>query len=1785
MESGQSTPSSSGSTLQDQLFAAIKQAFPDAEAKKINKDNFLDIYIPSISAGRGTHLFFNTVKGAIKIGYYTRDEEFITKVAASSPQLIEAASNGLRILENPKYEDIEAAVAAALEFLAAILGEGVAQPQTNSEQVSSSASTDSEMSDDEIDFFLSENGVDFLAGILENYLVEDELVVLTIEKEDLIASIKGTCDVGDCLQPLESVGLNDWAGLANLVGKKEANWAKKEFKDENASGIVLLYCDGKYVYAFSNPQEEDSSEEEDNSWMDSFQFEANENIRLDQDSIPEILEVLNSDKNLSQISITYYTQSYSDLNYSLTYKVKKATIEVNRVNWFNDSYWTGKIDRKELIKGLKSFLKGSIDATELVNDYFSRDLIDYEFNGAGNFDNGVELEITDLGDLTEVPENLQDEDGNLDAFALSNNVVVQEEDLYDTNVGEAYSYQLTINDKTYELVVADSEENSSSEEEEIFVGWEDSESEEEDVEDDEDGEEEEEEDEDAEGDAEEEGEDIIRNTHPVSHYSDLEKLIEIIKEDSKQIHFANESILKKESNVEALILANPEIFELLPEKFTSSKSIRKIAIESGFLDEDFMKVIDVTDQVLLKKVVSTNSNYYRYLPEEYKTKELTCISIENQSADITFDLLPVALQNDPSFIKELLTYLNTHLSYKPIPGYSYCDSLLEGYKKWIVDDAELLIENNLLEYASKRLLKDDNFCFDYLKKNKESYGYLIGKNEALEDNEVFARLAVELDGANNYPNLPDKFKHDSAFLDLALKSADGTLMLNQLPDEVIHVDGKIDFDLVLRLLQDNPFNIKSISTTMMESSGIADALIYAAKAQNNVLYYAPESLKKDKVFLSKLTDANPFTITFADKSVLADREFMRGILSKLPIAIKFCSEELKSDKELVKEVVSLNGLAIRYLDEKIVSDPEIYWAALRQNPEAYKLLPYAIYNDKTVIDYVSKINGGIFTFYTASSYPNEVRFNAILNSADGAFKEELQVFKSLEENSSPTDILEAIKIDPTQVVFLPEEFFSKNLDVTRSILEVTSYPLRFKTCRKALGEQELKNQLRNHNWAFKYLEEDEAFSDEFVKEVLALNGNLLQYLTADQKKDTAFIRIALTANPEACHFVSKEFDWKSEEAKAIAKQILSIDPLLYAYYFIDRDPEPIHEFFEHAYALDAAVLEMMDHSYFEDPWYFISENNGSFPLFENALLHGLNQNGKVYYWEPISNTIANVCLAIENGVEFDWEELFTTWKHDIKVLEKAFAYYPSEVTYQALKKKLGKKFDENIYVTPQVVARGSELYPLLSDKLKQNKEMAFAYLKSDNFYDLATKFDNLPNTLKKDATFLRMLLEIKIDFEILDGFFDSKLLHEESFILPYLSLNFEQYSFFPEKLQKNKKIALQYGVYNNAEEYYGLTDLELPGSLGQDKELVLQIAKGNKFRKFKIDDALLNDTKFLLEVIEFQPQLVQAFEEENRNPDLLYKLMEKNLDVFDYLEDEEKLNPKFFNFAVAKDPSKVRKIVWSYSLADILVEQAENLSIRTYISLFEESDFAEALAEHYAFESITINAQQESETFKGTQYYLAESGTVTLGYDRNCYLSEAVAGEISDETILEFLESEDSWSDFIWNNSWYNYASIYHTYGMGEPATDMQLPGGKIVEISLTYDAPVVDNVKESFDCTEKGSFVHIASSDEKAYGWGKWKTYTLEVEAGVFDVANISVQFEGDIVESYHYNIPDGSTPFEETQDFETTGQGFSSTLYFNNGKELLDVDYLRDLLDDNGVDLSDMKAIKKFLLQYSPE
>ena len=127
-------------TLQDILLERILGVFSNAQVKKINTDNFLDIHLPDLHEKRGTHLFFNTAKNKIKLGFYCREEEFVASVLDKS-ELVERYAQGLRLTNNPEFEEVDSALAAALQLIDAI-----AAGKSNSE-----AKTDND-SEDELDW-------------------------------------------------------------------------------------------------------------------------------------------------------------------------------------------------------------------------------------------------------------------------------------------------------------------------------------------------------------------------------------------------------------------------------------------------------------------------------------------------------------------------------------------------------------------------------------------------------------------------------------------------------------------------------------------------------------------------------------------------------------------------------------------------------------------------------------------------------------------------------------------------------------------------------------------------------------------------------------------------------------------------------------------------------------------------------------------------------------------------------------------------------------------------------------------------------------------------------------------------------------------------------------------------------------------------------------------------------------------------------------------------------------------------------------------------------------------------------------------------------------------------------------------------------------------------------------------------------------------------------------------------------------------------------------------------
>jgi hypothetical protein len=105
------------SSIQLQLAESIQAIYRNSVVKKLNKDNFVDIYLPIINNSKGTHLFFNTANSQIKLGFYVRDIDFINKVLSNSFGVIESNSQGLRLKGNPKFDTVDLAIAATKDFL------------------------------------------------------------------------------------------------------------------------------------------------------------------------------------------------------------------------------------------------------------------------------------------------------------------------------------------------------------------------------------------------------------------------------------------------------------------------------------------------------------------------------------------------------------------------------------------------------------------------------------------------------------------------------------------------------------------------------------------------------------------------------------------------------------------------------------------------------------------------------------------------------------------------------------------------------------------------------------------------------------------------------------------------------------------------------------------------------------------------------------------------------------------------------------------------------------------------------------------------------------------------------------------------------------------------------------------------------------------------------------------------------------------------------------------------------------------------------------------------------------------------------------------------------------------------------------------------------------------------------------------------------------------------------------------------------------------------------------
>jgi hypothetical protein len=1911
-------------TIQQELADQILEIYTNSIVKKIDKDNFLDIHIPEINKKKGTHLFFNTAKDNIKIGFYCREEEFINEVINREFDSIEAASNGLRIKGNPVYTNVITAVKAAFIFL-----KSINKNESFISNIDDSESNDlvKGNNDELIDAFVENFGDDNLSGFLENYLESDKTIVLTISRSDLESATVNNVDYSDNVQYLGGVELNDWKALSKLIGKSESDWAKNEFTAENPSGIVLLYSEGKYVYAFSNPNDleledsddNDSDEDYDNYFENSENEDENENdednaevdidfivepvnvdttlfgsdsdtyfgndeddesnselededydsyfensddesiednvsLNIDKDTIPQILEEIDANKKIKHFQITYYTREYSDLNYSLVYKVNSSNVQVNRVNWYNDSYWTGNIERKELIEGLNKYYNGEIDGSELIDNYFDRGIVEYEFNRAGNFNNGVDFQITDIDDLTDIPDDLQDDEGNLDVWELSNNYVSEEEELYDDNVGSVYSYQIEINDQTYELVKDEICAENEEEDEDCKVSerW--------------------------------------KDESPARIKLLFDSLLALLS------HFHNRG-------------SNDDGIQYFMVEFENIISSEIILSNNEILDKVRNKVIKEWDEKDEEEWIERYSSAYEVLINDFNL-----VSEINKSL-IKLSRMPV--ENSEDFDFSIISVLRIPLTIFPSSDIvnNERDSQLALYS--------LESNSEISEY------------YDFINTSYKSLGILLVSNDDLfgviDKN---GNLIIECEYDKIVPTNVDKY--------WCLLDGSWVLLNNQ--SKII---AKSNYDDLVPAVEGLCYAKKNNLCGVINDKG--EEIIPVV--YENILPFNDELTavfdNGNYIFYNKLGEKKDFPQI---ERIRIDYNTGNWLLNEGAINVRINGQNC---------FLNTDGIVIgNFYAPHLYSFSNGYTSVNSDSTNGIMDLKGNIYFNNQY-DYVNEPVNGLFSvikdnFYGVINIDGEIiipiKYDYLSIYDDNLILCNLEGKEILYDSNGNVilDFKDGITINPSENITESDKaWLNIDIDDKRGFYNMnTKKTIEFQYDWSTGGfDHGIVTVEKDEKFGYVNTEgiliggqffdgvayqedEDTAFKENFsyVKKgekyaFLSINGTLKTkfiYNSASQFQDGYAI---VSDKNDLFGVIDTKFNFVIKCKYSSIKRIGASKPLFIANY---------EGMFGIIDIKDTVVLNFLfdEIAHIDDNLYYIEREKIGMNSLQNQMV--VPYNSLKYGLLDVSNN--EITPFIYDQIEHFHDDLFKVRLDQLfgiinnkgKVIIKV-KYGEIELNDQFLICELnGKKsiFDlsgnkilndeyDNIYINEGIILivndylqgaftqSGKKILPIEYNQLQFSeniflvkKEGVYQYfdingkLISDKTFEKANVFceglalvnnENkysfintngeikITTTYDKVESFENGLSVFEIDDqyglmdkegnEVLSANFQEIRINDNYFVVQkddfsgVLDVNFNILIDF--KFDNISLIETAYLVSLTDEDYntkYGLYDLKGNETVPvQYDDITFQnnyFIVNNDYKYGLINVSGKNIIPIKYDEIVVENNFIKALKKDkihlfdfNGNPkgDLKFDRIDDFTngyalvgikDKYGFINNLGELEiPAIYDggFDFSNGIADVENNgKWGFinTKGEVVVplkyDSVSNVLNSDLIIVKLEDKFGIINQNNEIKLPITYNnitdkigdviiagtlTEQTIQVDNVNTFIINDDqNSFTIGYNTNCYVSEDVAGYVPDETLINALSSEDTWSNYAFYNDWYDMDGFMHTHGIIEPATDVLLSDGTISSITINYTPVNLDLEKYAFDESDKGDFIQIACSDEKSYGWGDWKKYTITFEdlgnysspllnldcningfkvKGVFDVRKIRTNFDYNIVSSYTYF--DDLIDFDEDENYTSTGKGFNSNLYYNDGSKLISIDLeeLREGLENANIAIDDIEQIKQFI------
>jgi hypothetical protein len=227
-------------STQHLLAESLLHHFPQAIIKKIDVDNYLDIHVPSIHPKKGTHIFFNTGKEQIKIGFYCREDEFVEQALLTGGDHLEKYAQGIRLNGNPEFSDVQTTIEATLKFIE-VLGQKSA-PSVGIHQPKSEAYT----FDQAVSAYLQGN-IDYVAAYVQAGNPVLQFNGDTLITNELISYVCTFTEVDQRIVDLVEAGVDLDASFTDGEGYTAVHFAAWDGKDEILAYLLEAGAQGDVV--------------------------------------------------------------------------------------------------------------------------------------------------------------------------------------------------------------------------------------------------------------------------------------------------------------------------------------------------------------------------------------------------------------------------------------------------------------------------------------------------------------------------------------------------------------------------------------------------------------------------------------------------------------------------------------------------------------------------------------------------------------------------------------------------------------------------------------------------------------------------------------------------------------------------------------------------------------------------------------------------------------------------------------------------------------------------------------------------------------------------------------------------------------------------------------------------------------------------------------------------------------------------------------------------------------------------------------------------------------------------------------------------------------------------------------------------------------------------------------------------------------------------------------------------------------------------------------------------